>query len=95
MIDELIRVGVLKSDLDKKRTRTLISTTDVNLDEVIEDLKKETCENVKRKQIVIDDSKWLNDIMDPSELNFEIEKDAFVCYSEEKDGDEYITKRDL
>ena len=95
LIDELIRVGVLKSDLDKKRTRTLISTTDVILDEVIEDLKKETCENVKRKQIVIDDSKWLNDIMDPSELNFEIEKDAFVCYSEEKDGDEYITKRDL
>ena len=67
LIEELIRVGVLKKDFDKKRMRTLISTTVVSIDDVQDDLTKDRHVSEKRKTIVIDESKWLDDVLDPSE----------------------------
>ena len=97
-IDDLVRVGILNSEFDKKRTRTLISTTDVDVKTVINEMNAEETEfrrESNQRKVIMDENKWTDDVMDFSERDkFDvIEKDAFPCFT--SDGDEYVTKNDL
>ena len=51
----------------------------ISIDNVQDDLTKDRHVSEKGKTIVIDESKWLDDVMDPSErdASYHIERDAF------------------